>query len=145
MSYATQADLEQRFGAAELAQLTDPLAGVAVNAATLARALADADAEIDARLAVRWALPLAGTPAVLVRLAADIARYFLWDARASEQVRQRYKDAIRLLDQIAAGEVLLGGAEPLALAAGGAGMAVAARSPARTFSDELLGRFELPS
>lgn len=144
MTYATQTDLEQRFGAAEIAQLTDPLAGVAINAATVARALADADAEIDARLAVRWALPLASTPAVLVRVAADIARYFLWDARASEQVRNRYKDAIRLLDQIAAGEVTLGGAQPLALAAGGAGMAVASRSSARQFTPELLGRFEPP-
>lgn len=141
MAYATQNDLEDRFGVPELAQLTDPVAGTTINATTVARALADADAEIDARLAVRYALPLASVPAVLVRLAADLARYFLWDARASEQVRHRYKDAVALLDKIASGAVELPAATPLPAAAGA--VAVAASAPARQFGPAQLGAFDL--
>lgn len=139
MTYATQADLVERFGTTELAQLTDPAAGATINATTVARALGDADAEIDARIAQRYALPLASTPLVLVRVAADLARYFLWDARASEQVRNRYKDAIALLNQMASGAVQLGGAAALAPAAGS--VAVLARAPARQFTDAKLGAF----
>jgi phage gp36-like protein len=107
MTYATQSDLELRFGAAELAQLTDPASGTTIDVAVVARALADADAEIDTRLAGRYALPLASVPAVLVRIAADLARYFLWDVHANEQVRHRYRDATALLDKIGAGAVEL--------------------------------------
>ena len=139
MSYAAQADLVDRFGAAELAQLTDPTAGTTINATTVARALSDADAEIDVRLATRYALPLAATPVVLVRVAADLARYFLWDARATEQVRNRYKDAIKLLDQIAGGAVKLGGV--LELAPNATAVAVLASVPARQFSTALLDQF----
>lgn len=139
MSYATEQDLLERFGSAELAQLTDAVAGVTIDATTVARALADADAEIDARLAPRYALPLEVVPSVLVRIAADLARYFLWDARASEMVRNRAQEARRLLDAIAGGDVSLGGATPLPPAAGA--VAVDARSPARQFSAALLDRF----
>ena len=139
MTYATQQDLVARFGTAELAQLTDPAAGAVIDAAVVARALADASAEIDTRLAARYALPLAAVPAVLVRVAADVARYYLWDARATEQVRNRYKDAAALLDKIGSGAVQLPGAAVLAAAAGA--VAVAARSPARQFGTALLDAF----
>lgn len=136
MPYATQPDLVTRFGTAELAQLTDHVAGATIDTAVIARALADADAQIDLALRKRYTLPLASVPEVLVRLACDIARYLLWDVRANEQVRTRYKDAVALLDRIAAGDVLLGDA--LVLPPATAGVAVVARSPARQFSSSLL-------
>lgn len=137
MAYATQADLVTRFGSAELAQLTDPVAGAQPDAGVIARALADADAQIDLALAKRYALPLAAVPAVLVRIAADIARYLLWNDRATDQVRARYKDACGLLDRIAAGDVQLGDAAALT-ASTAAAAAVVARAPARRWSDTLL-------
>jgi phage gp36-like protein len=106
--YATQADLEARFGADELTQLTDRSGAHVPDAAIVARALADADAEIDGYLASRYALPLSTVPAVLARIACDIARYRLWEDRASEEVRRRYEDARRLLEAIARGTVSLG-------------------------------------
>lgn len=139
MPYATQQDLVDRFGTQELAQLTDPAAGTTINATTVARALADADAEVDTRLASHYTLPLASVPTVLVRVAADLARYFLWDARATEQVRNRYKDAIKLLDQVGSGALSLPGATPLALAP--SAQAVAVRTPARQFSASLLDMY----
>jgi phage gp36-like protein len=142
VTYATQQDLVDRFGAAELAQLTDPVAGTTIDATVVARALNDAAAEIDTRLAARYALPLASVPTVLVRVAADLARYYLWDARATEQVRNRYKDAIALLDKVGSGAVMLAGAELLTPASGA--VAVAARNPAPQFSSALLDAFAPP-
>lgn len=132
MTYATEADLSDRFGAVELAQLTDRDAGLVIDTAVLGRALADADAEIDSYLAARYALPLATTPTVLVRLAADMARYRLYDDRVTEAVRNRYQDAVSLLKRLASGEVRLDGAATPPEAASGA-VAVTARSPARVF------------
>lgn len=142
MSYATQLDLVDRFGTPELAQLTDPAAGTTINATTVARALADADAEIDARLAVRYALPLASVPPVLVRIAVDLARYFLWDQRASEQVRNRFKDATALLDKMARGDVKLAGATTVPPAADA--VAVTGLSPVRMFGAAMLDAFAPP-
>lgn len=110
MPYAAQSDLTSRFSEAELVQITNPtdLAATTVNTTRLASALADADAEIDARLQPRYALPLASVPRLLVNIACDIARYRLYDDRATDQVTRRYDDAIKLLDRIGRGELQLG-------------------------------------
>lgn len=119
MSYVTQADLEQRFGAAELAQLTDRVSGQIIDDAVVERAIADAGAMVDGYLAGRYALPLATVPAAVTLVAADIARYLLWGDRVSDQVRKRYEDAVATLRAIAAGTFRLDGAQPIATAAGG--------------------------
>jgi len=108
MPYATQADLEARFGVDELTQLTDRVNAGVPDAAIVARALSDATAEIDSYLASRYALPLWPVPTVLARIACDIARYRLWEDRASDEVRRRYEDALRLLEGIAKGILSLG-------------------------------------
>lgn len=108
MPYATLADLTARFGEEELIQLTDRLGAGVVDAVVAGAALAEADAEIDAYLAGRYALPLAAVPQILVRLACDIARYRLATDTPLEEVRKRYEDARRLLENLAAGRVTLG-------------------------------------
>jgi len=109
MPYATQADMASRFSQAELIQMTDrDNTADAIDVDVLARALEDADAEIDARLQVKYALPLASVPRLLVNIACDIARYRLYDDRATDQVTRRYEDAIKLLDRIGKGEISLG-------------------------------------
>lgn len=142
MTYAVQQDLVDRFGSAELAQLTDPVAGVTIDATVVARALSDAQADIDTRLSARYALPLASVPAVLVRVAADLARYYLWDAQASEQVRNRFKDAVSLLDKLASGAVLLSGVAALAPAA--TAVTVSASAPQRHFGDAAMDAYSPP-
>lgn len=142
MTYATQQDLIDRFGTQELARLTDPAAGATINTTLVDRALADADAEIDTRLAQRYTAPLSPVPTVVVRLAADIARYFLWGERVTEQVRTRYKDATSLLDRIGAGHAKLAGAELLTPAPDA--VAVSVLAPARQFSSTLLDTFAPP-
>jgi phage gp36-like protein len=108
MSYATQSDLEARFKQQELIELTDEAGAGVVDAAVIAVALADADAEINGYLAGRYTLPLTQTSPELVRLACDITRYKLYDARATELVKARYDDAISKLRDVAKGVASLG-------------------------------------
>lgn len=109
MAYAIQADLEERFGEAELVRLTDrdsPPTGQ-VDAAVVSRAIEDAQAEINCYLASRYTLPLGVVPELLKRLTCDIARYLLYDDVAPDQIRDRYKDTVVLLKGIAEGKVSL--------------------------------------
>ena len=92
-----------------------------MNSATLQQALSDASAEIDGYLESRFALPLNDPPAVLQRLACDVAMYRLQSLRPLHDVadaRKRYEDAVELLVRVARGEVTLGlaadNAEPAA-------------------------------
>ncbi|MCX7257998.1 MAG: DUF1320 domain-containing protein [Polaromonas sp.] len=139
MTYATQTDMVDRFGFEEVAQRTNRVDGLTIDTVVLGRALLDADAEINGYLATRYALPLASTPAVLVRLAADMARYMLCGGGVPDSVGQRYKDAVSLLKRMASGEVQLADVLPVP-AAGGSGNAVACRAPSRVFgADQLQG------
>jgi phage gp36-like protein len=141
MTYAIQSDLSDRFGATELAQLTDRINGTVIDTTVLGRALSDADAEIDSYLATRYALPLVSTPVVLVRLAADIARYCLMRDGATTAVRQRYEDAVSLLKRISSGDVQLAGSTPLTAATTGRGNAVAVKAPDQVFSTDALSGY----
>lgn len=140
MDYATPQDLEGRFGAAELIQLTDPAEQAAVDTARVQRAIEDATALANAHLGKIYALPLAGCikpapvpgnpaatqrvpPPQLTRIVCDVARYYLYDDLAPEaEIYRRFKTAVAELQAIAAGDVLLAcpwGGEPGAPAAGG--------------------------
>jgi phage gp36-like protein len=112
MPYVTQQNLVDRFGEAELIQLTDRENTGAIDAVVLTQAIADAGAEIDGYLAGRYQLPLASTPSILVLYAGDVARYRLYDDGATEEVRKRYEDVIKFLRLAAEGKVRLGADEP---------------------------------
>ena len=107
MPYATQQNMIDRFGQQELAELTDRTNGAVIDATVLGQALVDADAEINGYLSSRYTLPLASVPPILTKFAADIARYQLYDTRASEQVKARYDDAIKFMKSLASGLVSL--------------------------------------
>lgn len=108
MTYATQQDLIDRFGEEEIINRTDRSGTGSIDATVVDLALADADDEINGYLGQQYELPLASVPSLLNRLAADIARYRLYDDAASDEVRNRYKDAVSLLTSIARGNVSLG-------------------------------------
>lgn len=107
MSYATAADLIARFGEEELTQLTDRDGVGLFDAVTVARALEDASALADGYLGARYPLPLSATPALLVGLVCDLARYALWADAVPEWVKDRRDAAIALLRDIAAGRARL--------------------------------------
>ena len=108
MTYASQQNLIDRFGEVELIQLTDRDSLGAIDAAVVARALADADAEINGYLSTRYTLPLSPVPAVLEKLACDIARYQLFENKAVDTVVERYENSIRFLKDVVSGKVTLG-------------------------------------
>lgn len=108
MTYATLQNLIDRFGADELIQLTDREGLGEIDTTVTDRALADADARINGYLAARYTLPLVNVPTELELLACDIARYLLHDDRVTEQIEQRYKDAIAQLRDVSRGVAVLG-------------------------------------
>ncbi len=112
MAYASPNDMIARYPNRDLVQLTnDDPATLTINAAVLQQALDDASAEIDGYLDGRFALPLSDPPALLNRLACDIAMYRLQALRPLHDIadaRRRYDDATALLTRVAAGAVTLG-------------------------------------
>ncbi|WP_420996237.1 gp436 family protein [Cupriavidus sp. 30B13] len=110
MAYATRDDMAARFGEDELIELTDRANVGEVDEAVLAAALDDASAEIDSYLAGRYAVPLAQVPRFLTGLCQDIARYRLCGSgtRATDDINERYRNAIRFLEKVASGAVSIG-------------------------------------
>lgn len=102
--YAAIEDLETRFGVDELEHLapTDN-ANESYDSVKLTAATGEASAEMDTFIAVAYALPLPSTPAFLKTVCCDIARYRLWDNSATEEVRNRYVDAVAWLKRLAKG------------------------------------------
>lgn len=110
MPYATQAALVERYGADELVQLTDHAGAGIIDAVAVAAALDDAQATIDGYLGARYAVPVAPSPALLARLACEIARYQLHGKAADDTVRRAYEDALRTLRDLSSGAAVLVGA-----------------------------------
>jgi phage gp36-like protein len=83
-----------------------------VDADNVARAISDAGELIDGYLRERYTLPFDPVPGLLNTLAADIAVWRLYARRANiepmEGVKERYKNALKLLDQIRTGGLSLG-------------------------------------
>lgn len=129
--YATQADLESRYSERDLRMVTDPQAQ-SIDDTRTKQALDDAQSEIDSHLGQRYQLPLQKlaisdinalppvyvaellpTPAVLKRIACDIAIYRLQTLRPADDVkdaRHRYEDTLKTLRMMAKGEVNIAGA-----------------------------------
>lgn len=121
--YATQQDLEDRYGTDRLIALTDraEVPTGAINAALVARVLANADALIDGYLKVRYDLPLATTPDQLQPIAEAIAYYDLHLYEPNEKTKADHKLALEMLKDISKGVIQLevGGVEPDVNDAGG--------------------------
>lgn len=111
-AYLTLDDLIQRFGRNEILDLAEDesdASGETIDQARVDVAIADAAGEIDSALAgAGYQLPLEAVPAIIAAYACDIARYRLYDDRATEQVAKRYDDAIKALRAIASGVLKLG-------------------------------------
>lgn len=107
MDYIARADLETRFGDTELRQIAGEADGT-INWAKVEQAIDDACAEIDGYLQGPYTLPLPTVPPNLKRIAADVARYHLYDDRVTDLVADRYKQAIAYLTRVSEGKAQLG-------------------------------------
>lgn len=106
--YATQSDMENRFGTTEMIQLTDHNQTGVIDAIIMTRALNDAQAVIDGYLRAAYTLPLATIPAELVRVCCDFSRFFLYDDRVTPAVQTRRDEALSWLRDVASGRTTLG-------------------------------------
>ncbi|MBZ9678898.1 gp436 family protein [Mesorhizobium sp. ES1-1] len=111
MPYAVKQDLVDRFGVRELTQLTDRtnVPPSVVDDAVVGRAVADATALIDGYIGKMYSLPLATVPDILVKIAADIARYFLHGKAADKDspVTAAYNQGVAWLKDVSKGLVAL--------------------------------------
>lgn len=150
--YASAADLDARFGAAEIDRLSDRSESGAPtrDAGRVETALKDADAEIDSILGPRAARPEgAPVPAILIAYACDIARWRLYDLRgaavsSAEGVAEplrRHQLAIRALEEIRDGKRSLGDEAPGDGTQPPAADLPSWSAPKRLFSDDALRGF----
>ncbi len=113
--YSTLDDIKKQVEEAILIQLTDDAGAGEVDTAVVDWAIAEADGTIDSYCQGRYALPLYPVPPRIVGLSVDIAIYNLYSRRVDEMPenrKDRFKEAIRFLELVAAGKVDLGVATP---------------------------------
>lgn len=111
--YCTVTDIQAIVPEHELIELTDDASPAEIVIEEIVnRAIADAGELIDGYLRGRYTLPLSPVPGLLNTLAADVAIYRLYARRLRlappEAVAERYKNTIKILDQIQAGKISLG-------------------------------------
>lgn len=97
----------------------DEQAAAMAAVAVVNQAIVDATSTVDGYLSARYALPIVPTPATILRVTGDIARYYLYEDIATETIIERYKQAIAWLRDVAAGKVSLGDSEATPSAASG--------------------------
>lgn len=137
MSYGALSDLIERAGELEILQVADRDDDGIADPTVVAAALDAAGQTIDAYLGIRYALPLASVPAIVLKWSVSIARYHLHRDGAPDQVVRDYKDALTELRDAGAGRLAipdLSGAEP---PKNGTGGAIGASSPP-VFTDQSL-------
>lgn len=139
MPILTRAELEARIGADDIARLADRDAPSGEDAGAVQAALDDAEQEVLAYVRMATPAPVPDpAPPVLKRLVAVIARYNLWrrDVPVEHPAYVAYKDAVKELQAIAAGQVALPfGADQDNAASLGAGLGWA---PTRVMTDAAL-------
>lgn len=114
MAYSTYADIREAVDDTDISALTDDSDVGATDEDKVSRAIDDADAEIDAYCGVRYAVPFAPVPALVRKLSVDIAAYNLYARRggAPQDRKDRYDNAVRVLQRISDGKISLGANDP---------------------------------
>jgi len=108
MTYITQAELEDAYGANRIADAADRDADGVADAAIVAAAISRATGVIDSYLRSRFTLPLVSTPDLVREIALALARYFLSPGEPSDRVEADYKQAISWLKDIREGKMDIG-------------------------------------
>ncbi|HGK5379306.1 TPA: gp436 family protein [Salmonella enterica subsp. enterica serovar Birkenhead] len=98
MMYASEQDMRDRYN--NLDELLMQPGTDDLNEKKLMQALSDAGALADSYLSAKYTLPLAVVPQVLVQHCCAIAFYYLCDQQASDQARDRYREALTWLREV---------------------------------------------
>ncbi len=112
MPYCTLGDIKDHIPEANIIQLTDDEGLGVVNQSRVDKAITTADSVIDGYLRGRYSLPLSTVPELIKTIAIDIAVYKLYERRneleMSETMSMRYKNAVKMLEQLQKGLIKLG-------------------------------------
>ena len=94
-----------------LIRLTDDEGTGTINTARAESAIAAGQAIIDCTLSKLYAVPFSAVPDLVKNLNAVIAVYFLYQrfGQVPEDVRRSYEDALKFLDGVASGSIVLDG------------------------------------
>ncbi|EGA5025894.1 DUF1320 domain-containing protein [Salmonella enterica] len=106
MLYASAQDMRDRYD--NLDTLLFQPGSDTPNEKKLTQALNDAGALADSYLSAKYALPLAVVPQVLVQHCCAIAFYYLCDQQATDQARDRYREALTWLREMKSGSIPVG-------------------------------------
>ena len=109
MAYATQDDIADVYGEDILTLVADAEDLASVDERKMQRGLDEATAIINGYIGRAVSLPLASTPNLLRTICIDITVYrmCLDNVRRSDEMRQRYEDALKMLENIAKGIITL--------------------------------------
>lgn len=142
MGYCTLDDLNARVPESVIVSITDDEGIGSINLTRVTKAIDDASAEVDGYAQAKYPVPLNPVPALIVKVASDIALYNLFSRRgfdpensADQVVVDRYKAAVKILENLARGLVTLGQATPAPRSE------ATIQSPPRVFSRESLKGF----
>lgn len=138
--YTTLIKITGQLSDATVIQLTDDEQLEVINAERVDEAIANADAVIDGYCSGRYVVPFDPAPPIIAKCSLDMAIYNLYARRVETmpEVRDKnYNNAIKLLEAIASGKVMLNGTStpPPAAATVNTGMTV---TPPRRFSRDTL-------
>ncbi|EBF9109343.1 DUF1320 domain-containing protein [Salmonella enterica] len=106
MLYASAQDMRDRYDG--LDTLLFQPGSDTLNEKKLSQALSDAGALADSYLTTLYDLPLAVVPQVLVQHCCAIAFYYLCDQQATDQARDRYREALAWLREVKNGSISIG-------------------------------------
>lgn len=142
MSYATNADIEERLGTATYIELTDDTGTGVADEDKVTEARLAAEAEIDSYVGRRCAVPIdvGGQPALaamLKRLTLDLAEYRLRARRlpVPEDVRLQRDAVVLWLARLAKGELVLPTTMELPLNAANGSVGIASGEERRLTGD----------
>lgn len=112
--YSTVEEVKKMIDEGAMVYLTDDSGTGEIDESKITDAINDADSEINGYIQKRYPLPLPSTPSVINKLSKDIALYNLFSRRGIDKeknddtVLQRYKNAVKFLENLSKGIVNLG-------------------------------------
>lgn len=112
MAYCTLDDIKKAIPEANIIQLTDDAGTGAIDTAKVDDAVSYADQIIDGYMRGRYTVPLSPAPFLIRKLSVDLAIFHLYSRKLElempEAMMARYKNAIKVLEQIQKGLISLG-------------------------------------
>ncbi len=142
MAYCTLDDIRDMMDEEEIIRYTDDHDQGIINTNATDKAISGADAYIDSLIASRYSVPVLPVPDIILGYAVDIAIYKIYTRRgraAPEGIRNKYDDAVKWLEKVAAGKAKIPGIA--SAPSGSSGDSVSIDSSDRKFSRDSLKGF----